>query len=57
METMNLMLGICLLAAFGWIFFRNSKRSSVLHAFLRIETIAGIVAGLYLVISSAASLL
>jgi hypothetical protein len=57
MDYINLMLGVVLLTAFTWIFIRNSKRSGLLHSYLRIETIAGMVAGLYLIFTSAHALL
>ncbi len=57
MEYINLILGIGLVVAFTWIFVRNSKRSGGLHALLRIDTIAGILAGLYMVLNSIHSLL
>ena len=57
MEYVNLVMGISLFVAFTWIFARNRKRSGWLHALLRIDTVAGIVAGLYLVLTSVHSLL
>lgn len=57
MEYLNLVLGIILLAAFTWILVSNSKRKGFIHSLLRIDTILGIVAGLYLTMSSIASLL
>lgn len=55
MEYLKLILGIGFLAVFAWLFIRNSKRSGVMHTLLRIDTIAGIAAGVYLIISSAQS--
>lgn len=56
MEYTKLTLGIALLVAFTWILFRNSKRSGLLHALIRIDTIVGMIAGLYLVITAVHSL-
>jgi hypothetical protein len=52
MEYFNLILGVVLVIAFTWILIRNSKRSGLLHSLLRIDTIGGIVGGLYLVFAS-----
>lgn len=57
MEYMKLLLGIALLAAFTWILIRNSKRTGILHSLIRVDTIAGIIAGLYLVFTSLNSLI
>jgi hypothetical protein len=56
MEYVNLILGIILVIAFTWVLVRNSKRSGFLHSLLRIDTIGGIVGGLYLVFASVFSL-
>ncbi|MFM9840122.1 MAG: hypothetical protein ACKVOQ_17785 [Cyclobacteriaceae bacterium] len=56
MEYFNLILGVVLVIAFTWILIRNSKRSGLLHSLLRIDTIGGIVGGLYLVFASVFSL-
>jgi hypothetical protein len=57
MEYINLVLGIILLIAFTWILVKNSKRTGFLHSLIRVDTIVGIVAGLYLTLTSAISLL
>ena len=57
MEYLKLVLGIGLLIAFAWILARNSKRKGFLHSLIGIDTIIGIVAGLYLIVTSAISLL
>jgi uncharacterized membrane protein len=49
MEYTKLFLGITLIIVFTWLLFRNMKRSSLLHSLLRIDTILGLIAGLYLV--------
>lgn len=57
MEYMKLILGIGLLAIFTWLLIRNGKRSGFIHTLFRIDTILGIVAGLYLIITSVHSFL
>jgi hypothetical protein len=56
MEYLNLALGIVLLAVFGWLFYKNRKRTGLLHAFLRLDIIAGIMAGTYLTFASVHSI-
>jgi hypothetical protein len=56
MEYVNLILGIVLVIAFTWVLVRNSKRSGFFHSLLRIDTIGGIVGGLYLVFAAVFSL-
>jgi hypothetical protein len=57
MEYFNLVFGIAVTIAFAWILVKNSKRSGFLHSLLRVDTVAGIVGGLYLVFASVHSLL
>jgi hypothetical protein len=57
MEYFKLILGIVLLVAFTWILVKNSNRTSFIHALLRIDTLLGLVASVYLVFTSAYSLL
>ena len=52
MEFIKLLLGLGLLIIFTWILVRNLKRKNLLHSLLRVDTLLGIVAGLYLVLSS-----
>jgi LPXTG-motif cell wall-anchored protein len=56
MEVVYLMLGIALLVVFGWLLARNRKRSGFIHAVFRIDIVLGLVAGLYLVVTSLNSL-
>ena len=56
-EYTTLVLGIGLLIAFGWIVIKNRKRTGVLHALIRIDTMLSLVAGLYLIVTSTISLL
>ncbi len=57
MGYFELIAGVLLLASFTWMLVRNSKRSGFIHGLFRIETIAGVAAGLYLVITSVQTLL
>ena len=57
MDYFKLVAGLLLLIAFGWIVLRNSKRSGFLQAFFAFDILLGLMAGLYLVITSVASLL
>lgn len=57
MEYLKLILGIMLTASFIWILVKNSRRSGFIHALLRIDTIIGVVAGVYLIFTSAYTLL
>jgi hypothetical protein len=50
-------LGLTLLIVFIWIFVKNGKRTGLLHAIIRIDTMVGIIAGAYLTVSSLFSLL
>jgi len=53
----NLILGVALSITFIWLFVKGINRTSILHSLLRINTIGGIAAGLYLVFTSSHSLL
>jgi hypothetical protein len=57
MEYMMLILGIGLLAIFTWILIRNWKRTGMIHTLFRIDTIVGVLAGLYFVFASVKSLI
>ena len=57
MDYTRLILRIALLAIFTWLLIRNSKRSGFIHMLFRFDTIVGMVAGLYLIISSVHTLL
>lgn len=56
MDYLNLSLGIILLVVFAVILQKNSKRHGFFDAFFP-DTFIGIVAGLYLVITSVSALL
>ncbi len=57
MEYFKLILGLGLTVIFIWLLMKNSKRTSFLNALLRLDTIIGLVAGVYLVFTSTYSLL
>jgi hypothetical protein len=57
MDYFKLVAGLLLLIAFGWVMLRNGKRTGFLHAFFAFDILLGLMAGLYLVITSVASIL
>ena len=56
MEYIKIIAGLALLIIFSWLLIKNSKRKGFKDALFQIDTILGIVAGLYLVITSVISL-
>ena len=57
MEYFKLISGVVLVAVFFWILTKNSRRTSFLHAIIRVDTVLGTVVGLYLVFTFVNSLL
>jgi hypothetical protein len=57
MEYFKLILGLVLTVTFIWLLIKNSKRTSFVNALFRVDTILGLVAGVYLVFSSTQALL
>ena len=57
MEYFKLIFGLALTATFIWLLLKNSKRTNFINALLRVDTILGLVAGVYLVFTSTYSLL
>ena len=57
MEYVKLFFGIAFLTVFVWLLIRNSKRIGIMHSLFRIDTILGIVAGGYLIITSVQTLI
>jgi len=57
MEYIKLTLGLGLTVTFIWLLMKNSKSTNFINALLRIDTILGLVAGVYLVCASTYSLL
>lgn len=57
MDYLKLSLGIILLVAFVFVLQKNSKRKGFVNALSFPDTLLGIVAGLYLVITSIVALL
>ena len=55
MEYFNLVFGIGLILVFLWLLIENRKRSHILY--FPIDTIIGIVVGVYLVVVSIQSLI
>lgn len=56
MVIAKLVSGIALLIVFGWILLRNKERKGVIHSLFRIDTLVGIVAGIYLILTSVISI-
>jgi hypothetical protein len=52
MEYFKLFSGIVLLILFGWIFFKNRKRTGILHGLIRLDILVGVIAGFYLIFTS-----
>jgi hypothetical protein len=57
MEYVNLVAGVGLTATFIWLLLQNSKRISFINALLRVDTVFGLIAGVYIVFTSTYSLL
>ena len=57
MEYLKLVVGLVLTIVFIWLLRRNFKKSGFIPALLRLDTIGGIIAGLYLAVTSIHSLL
>lgn len=57
MEYLKLCFGIGLTVAFFWILIKNSRRTNFIHSLLRVDTILGVFAGLYLIFSSLQNLI
>lgn len=52
MDYFKLLAGIALLIIFGWLLVRNSRRKGFIDGLFAIDTLLGLVAGLYLVFTS-----
>ena len=52
MEFGRLILGAALIVVFGWFLIKNVKRYGVAKALFSLDIILGLIAGLYLVITS-----
>jgi hypothetical protein len=57
MEYFKLLLGIGFTIVFTWAFFRNSKKSGFVPSLFSLETMIGLIAGIYIVIISINSLI
>lgn len=56
MEYFKLVAGMGLLAVFIWLLDRTSKRKGLLVSVLRVDMVIGIIAALYLIVSSTTSI-
>lgn len=52
MDYLKLFAGLGLLIVFGWLLIRNHHRRGFIHGLFRLDTVIGLVAGFYLVITS-----
>jgi hypothetical protein len=52
MDYLKLLAGIGLLIVFGWLLVRNAHRKGFINGLFAIDTLLGLIAGLYLVITS-----
>ena len=57
MEYIKLISGLVLAVTFIWLLMKNGKRTGFVNALLRVDTVLGIVAGVYLIFASTFSLL
>jgi hypothetical protein len=57
MEYIKLFIGILIILVFLWLLKKNINRKGMINAMLQIDTIVGIIAGFYLVITSMAALM
>ena len=57
MNIVTLCVGLVLIAVFGWLLVRNSKRWGFVQALFSLDIIVGIVAGIYLTFTSIIALL
>lgn len=57
MGYVKLITGIGLILVFTWLLVKNFKRTGFMNALGRFDTIVGIIAGVYLVITSIGSLI
>jgi hypothetical protein len=57
MGYLTLILGVALLAVFYWLLRVNWKRSGLIHALFRVDTILGLIAGAYLIVVSMQAIL
>jgi hypothetical protein len=56
MEYVELTLGIILIVTYTWLVIRRRKKSSLFESVFHFDIIIGMIAGLYLVITSIYSL-
>jgi hypothetical protein len=56
MDYLKLVSGIALLIIFSWLLVKNTKRKGFMNALFQIDTFIGIIAAIYLIVTSTASL-
>jgi hypothetical protein len=56
MDYLELTLGIILIVTYIWLIMRRRKKSSLLESVFHFDIIIGMIAGLYLIITSIYSL-
>jgi len=56
MDYLELTLGIILTVTYIWLILRRRKQSSLLESIFHFEILLGLIAGLYLIITSIYSL-
>ena len=57
MELFKLIAGFSLVAIFAWLIYRTRNAKGVLNNIFKFDMIVGIVAGIYLIVSSVGSIL
>jgi hypothetical protein len=57
MEWIQLIIGIGMVALFIWLLVKNAHRRGLINALFRFDTVIGIIAGVYVVITAAHALL
>jgi hypothetical protein len=57
MDYFKLISGIALLIILSWLLMKNTKHKGFMNALLQIDTFLGLIAAIYLIVTSTASLL
>jgi hypothetical protein len=57
MEWIQLIIGIGMVALFIWLLGKNAHRRGGINAIFRIDTVIGVIAGIYLIVTAAHALL
>jgi hypothetical protein len=56
MEWIQLIIGIGMVALFIWLLVKNAHRTGVINALFSIDTMIGVIAGIYLIVTAAQAL-